>query len=60
MFGAVFGFAVLTLAIGVRRFWRNVSPVEALPRANNIGGPEASANVATLKYLDGGHGEGLQ
>lgn len=26
MFGAVFGFAVLALTLGVRRFWREVSP----------------------------------
>ena len=58
MFGAVFGFAVLALAIGVRRFWRNVSPVEASREQTTSAALEASANVATLKYLDGGHGEG--
>lgn len=60
MFGAVFGFAVLALAIGVRRFWRNVSPVEASCQQTTSASAalEASANVATLKYLDGGHGEG--
>lgn len=58
MFGAVFGFAVLALAIGVRRFWRNVSPVEASCQQTTSAALEASANVATLKYLDGGHGEG--
>ena len=57
MFGAVFGFAVLALAIGVRRFWRNVSPVEASREQTTSAALEASANVATLKYLDGGHGE---
>ncbi|MDY7552409.1 tricarballylate utilization 4Fe-4S protein TcuB [Pseudomonas veronii] len=58
MFGAVFGYAVLALAIGVRRFWRNVSPVEASREQTTSAALEASANVATLKYLDGGHGEG--
>lgn len=58
MFGAVFGFAVLALTIGVRRFWRNVSPVDASPRQTTSAALEATANVATLKYLDGGHGEG--
>ncbi|KAA8562710.1 hypothetical protein FX985_02776 [Pseudomonas extremaustralis] len=58
MFGAVFGFAVLALTIGVRRFWRNVSPVDASPRQTTAAALEATANVATLKYLDGGHGEG--
>ncbi|MCT7036700.1 tricarballylate utilization protein TcuB, partial [Salmonella enterica subsp. enterica serovar Infantis] len=46
------------LAIGVRRFWRNVSPVEASREQTTSAALEASANVATLKYLDGGHGEG--
>ncbi|WP_460136288.1 tricarballylate utilization 4Fe-4S protein TcuB [Pseudomonas sp. S1_E04] len=58
MFGAVFGFAVLALTIGVRRFWRNVSPVDASCQQTRSAAMEASANVATLKYLDGGHGEG--
>ena len=58
MFGAVFGFAVLALTIGVRRFWRNVSPVDASPRQTTSAALEATTNVATLKYLDGGHGEG--
>ncbi len=40
MFGAVFGFAVLALAIGVRRFWRNVSPVGgASASKQTVGGP---------------------
>lgn len=29
MFGTVFGFAVLALTLGARRFWRNVSPAVA-------------------------------
>ena len=58
MFGAVFGFAVLALTIGVRRFWRNVSPVDASRQQTTSAALEATANVATLKYLDGGHGEG--
>ncbi|OZI77753.1 tricarballylate utilization 4Fe-4S protein TcuB [Bordetella genomosp. 12] len=54
MFGVVFGFAVLALALGVTRFWRDVSPGAA-------SGPavaEAAHNVLRLKYLDGGHGKG--
>ncbi|MCP2067536.1 UNVERIFIED_ORG: citrate/tricarballylate utilization protein [Pseudomonas reinekei] len=58
MFGSVFGFAVLALTMGVRRFWRNVSPVaEPLPLKTSAA-LEATGNVAKLKYLDGGHGEG--
>lgn len=54
MFGAVFGFAVLALGIGVVRFWRDVSAGTATAPAV----AEAAKNVLTLTYLDGGHGEG--
>lgn len=54
MFGAVFGFAVLALSLGVRRFWREISPGEMSGEA----GAEAAGNVLQLKYLDGGHGQG--
>jgi citrate/tricarballylate utilization protein len=54
MFGAVFFFAVVALGIGVTRFWRDVSPGAAsVPAA-----AEATRNVLTLTYLDGGHGDG--
>ncbi|MGO4329039.1 tricarballylate utilization 4Fe-4S protein TcuB [Cupriavidus sp. 2TAF22] len=54
LFGAVFGFSLLALAIGVSRFWRALS-------VNGLGAgaiAEATSNVLTLKYLDGGHGAG--
>jgi citrate/tricarballylate utilization protein len=54
LFGAVFGFAVLALALGVRRFWRDVSR-GAAPGAAIA---EATHDALRLKYLDGGHGEG--
>ncbi|AGW94415.1 MULTISPECIES: tricarballylate utilization 4Fe-4S protein TcuB [Cupriavidus] len=54
LFGAVFGFAVLALGIGVRGFWRDVSAGTASTSAV----AEATKNVLTLSYLDGGHGEG--
>ena len=54
MFGAVFGFALLALGIGVRRFWRDVSPGATSVAAAG----EAMHQVLRLKYLDGGHGEG--
>ncbi|MGJ7916565.1 tricarballylate utilization 4Fe-4S protein TcuB [Massilia sp. LXY-6] len=54
MFGAVFGFAMLALGIGVVRFWRDVSAGTATAPAL----AEAAKNVLTLTYLDGGHGEG--
>jgi citrate/tricarballylate utilization protein len=54
MFAPVFLFAVLALALGVRQFWRDVSPGSASGHA--IG--EATSNALRLKYLGGGHGEG--
>ena len=54
MFGAVFVFALLAMAIGVIRFWRQVSPGTASGAAI----AEASHDALTLKYLDGGHGQG--
>ncbi|MQG95201.1 tricarballylate utilization 4Fe-4S protein TcuB [Pseudomonas sp. MN1F] len=58
MFGAVFGFAAIALGLGVRRFWRDVSPPAAAAGLKTAAAVEATASVATLKYLDGGHGEG--
>lgn len=53
-FGGVFGFAVLSLGLGVRRFWRDVSAGTASAPAV----AEAATNVLALTYLDGGHGDG--
>ena len=54
LFTPAFLFAILALAVGVRRFWRDerVGPV---PRA---AAGQALRDVLRLKYLDGGHGEG--
>ncbi|MEX3934432.1 tricarballylate utilization 4Fe-4S protein TcuB [Paraburkholderia phymatum] len=54
VFGPVFLFAVCALGVGVRRFWREMTPgtVGAAEAA------EAGAAVATLRYLGGGHGDG--
>ena len=54
LFAPVFGFAVLALGIGVRRFWRSEVPGPASGAAV----AEATHDVLRLKYLDGGHGEG--
>jgi len=62
LFGSVFGFAVLSLAIGVTRFWRDIRATDGpLPAPGGIAAPalaEATHDVLRLKYLDGGHGEG--
>ncbi|MBE7941118.1 MULTISPECIES: tricarballylate utilization 4Fe-4S protein TcuB [Ramlibacter] len=54
MFGAVFLFAALALGMGARRFWRGVAPQEAVPGAL----ARAAHDALTLRYLDGGHGDG--
>ncbi|MCA8203251.1 tricarballylate utilization 4Fe-4S protein TcuB [Burkholderia sp. AU33545] len=54
MFGIVFLFAMLALGVGVTRFWRDVSAGTASAPAI----AEAAKNALTLKYLDGGHGDG--
>lgn len=54
LFGPIFLFATLALAIGSWRFWRRQSPGHVVPSALR----QATADALSLKYLDGGHGEG--
>jgi citrate/tricarballylate utilization protein len=54
MFGAVSCYAVLALAVGVRGFWRAISPGATTGEA----AAEAAGAALRLKYLDGGHGKG--
>jgi citrate/tricarballylate utilization protein len=62
LFAPVFLFAVLALALALRRFWREITPASSSdPGASAMSGVavrEASLNALSLKYLDGGHGEG--
>jgi citrate/tricarballylate utilization protein len=57
-FAPVFIAAGLALAMGMRRFLREVTPatggVVPLPAAQR----EAAQSALTLRYLDGGHGQG--
>ena len=57
LFLPVFAFAVLALGIGVARFWREAPPE---PAGGDAGAAvaEATHDALTLKYLDGGHGQG--
>jgi citrate/tricarballylate utilization protein len=52
MFAPIFLFAALALTLGVRRFWRDVSPAKA---SNALGEAalEATSAALRLKYLDG-------
>jgi citrate/tricarballylate utilization protein len=63
LFAPIFLYAVLALALGVRGFWRQVTPAreyDAPAVAAVRGGAvaEATHDALRLKYLDGGHGEG--
>ncbi|MDE2080586.1 MAG: tricarballylate utilization 4Fe-4S protein TcuB [Burkholderiales bacterium] len=54
LFAPVFAYALLALGIGVARFWRRQAP-------GPLGLPalaEAAQHALSLKYLDGGHGQG--
>jgi citrate/tricarballylate utilization protein len=58
LFAPVFVFAVLALSIGVRRFWREVTPATSGVPLSPPATAEAAGAVLRLKYLDGGHGDG--
>jgi citrate/tricarballylate utilization protein len=58
LFAPIFLFAALALGMGVRKFWRDVSPAGVSGGASGAALAEASADALRLKYLDGGHGEG--
>ncbi len=44
--------------MGVRRFWRDVTPATSGAPLSPPATAEAADAVLRLKYLDGGHGEG--
>ena len=58
MFAPVFLFATLALGLGVRRFWREVSPATTGAPLTADAAREATGHALRLKYLDGGHGDG--
>ncbi|MEK7346035.1 MAG: tricarballylate utilization 4Fe-4S protein TcuB [Pseudomonadota bacterium] len=58
LFAPIFIFAVLALGLGVRRFWRDVTPATSGAALGATASAEAAHAALRLKYLDGGHGEG--
>ena len=54
MFGVVFSFSLLGIAIGIVDFWKSISAGVISTSA----AVEATHDALTLKYLGGGHGEG--
>lgn len=57
LFGATFTVAIVLLGIGISKFWRQTSKVihSKVEKPDLV---QATQNVLTLKYLDGGHGKG--
>ena len=58
MFAPIFLYALLALALGVRRFWKDVSAANRVKLAPGAAAAEAAWDTLRLKYLDGGHGQG--
>jgi len=58
LFAPVFLFASLALGMGVRRFWREVTPATSGAPLSAPAAAEATDAVLRLRYLDGGHGKG--
>ena len=59
LFAPIFLFAGLALAMGVRRFWRDVSPAQAItpvPATGALG--QAARDTLFLTNLGGGQGQG--
>ena len=58
LFAPIFLFAVLSLGLGVQRFWRDITPATSGAALRTPAAVEATDAALRLKYLDGGHGEG--
>ncbi len=58
LFAPIFLFAVLSLGLGVQRFWRDITPATSGAALHTPAAVEATDAALRLKYLDGGHGEG--
>jgi len=58
LFAPIFLWAMLALGLGVNRFLRDVSPATSGQAVAVPDALQTTHDVLTLKYLDGGHGEG--
>jgi citrate/tricarballylate utilization protein len=58
LFAPVFAWAVLALALGVRRFWADITPATTGQALSPDATRETTGNVLKLTYLEGGHGDG--
>ena len=58
MFAPIFLWSVLALALGVTKFWREVTPATSGAPLSSPAAAEAAHDALRLKYLGGGHGDG--
>ena len=58
LFAPVFLFAAFALAMGIKRFWLDITPATSGAPLTGPAALEATDAVLRLKYLGGGHGEG--
>ena len=58
MFAPIFLWSVLALALGVIKFWREVTPATSGAPLSSPAAAEAAHDALRLKYLGGGHGDG--
>jgi len=58
LFAPIFLWAVLALSMGVRKFWRDVTPATSGAPLSTPAAAEATHDALKLKYLGGGHGDG--
>jgi len=58
LFAPVLLFVVVALGQGVRKFWQDITPATSGAPLESAAAQEATGEVLSLKYLDGGHGQG--
>ena len=59
VFGAAMLFVIVSIAISTRRFWTTSADADDRQKARGTAAAaEATRNALTLRYLDGGHGDG--
>ncbi|WVN41065.1 tricarballylate utilization 4Fe-4S protein TcuB [beta proteobacterium MWH-UniP1] len=58
LFAPVFLFATVALTLGITRFLKNITPATSRAAVSAPTLMETGNAVLTLKYLDGGHGDG--
>jgi len=58
LFAPVLAWSVLALVLGLRRFWRDLTPVTSGQPVHAQAALEAGHDALSLRYLGGGHGQG--